>query len=142
VALAVLIALTISSFLIMRAFVVDERALDDTMSAIEELRVELASQQITMRDLVTEVRRPDPDEVRLRGLRRNLQASRERLVVDRAMLERAMRNSNVAAATWKILREPPYSLDKIIADMSADVDRKSTRLNSSHRLTSRMPSSA
>ncbi len=120
-ALAVLVALTISSFLIMRDFVVDERALDDTMSAIEELRVELASQQITMRDLVTEVRRSEPDEVRLRGLRRNLRASRERLVVDRAMLERAMRNSNVAATTWKILREPPYSLDKIIADMSSDV---------------------
>ena len=29
-----------------------------------------------------------------------------------------------------------------IAEVAATVDRKSTRLNSSHRLTSRMPSSA
>ena len=121
VALAVLIALTISSFLIMRAFVVDERALDATMSAIEELRVELATQQITMRDLVVELRRPEPDDLRLRGLQRMLRASRERLVIDRARLERAMKVSQVAPTTWAILREPPYSLDKIIADMSADV---------------------
>ena len=120
-ALAVLIALTISSFVIMRAFVVDERALDTTTAAIEELRVELATQQITMRDLVAELRHAEPDEIRLRGLRRAILASRDRLVVDRAKLERAMRHSNVAAATWSILREPPYSLDDVISDMSADV---------------------
>ena len=38
-------------------------------------------------------------------------------------------------ATLRLLRQPP-------ARISADRDRKSTRLNSSHRNTSRMPSSA
>ena len=121
VALAVLIALTISSFLIMRAFVVEERALDTTMSAIEDLRVELATQQITLRDLVTELRSAEPDEIRLRGLRRAAGSSRERLTIDRAKLVRAMRNSSIGPAPWKILQEPPYSLDDIIADMAMDV---------------------
>jgi diguanylate cyclase (GGDEF)-like protein len=121
VALVLLIALTISSFVIMRVFVVDERLLDATMSAIGELRVELATQQITMRDLVKELRQPEPDEMRVRGLRRALTASRERLLIDRATLVKAMRNSKVSSPAWKILREAPYHLDKIITDMSADV---------------------
>ncbi len=121
VALALLIALTISSFVIMRIFVVDERQLDATMSAIGELRVELATQQITMRDLITELRRPVPDDIRVRGLRRALTASRERLLVDRATLVRTMRNSSVSQPAWKILQDAPYHLDQIIGDMSADV---------------------
>ena len=121
VALALLIALTISSFVIMRTFVVDERLLDATMNAIGELRVELATQQITMRDLVKELRQQEPDEVRLRGLRRALTASRERLLIDRATLQRAMSNSNVSPTAWQIMREAPYHLDKILADMSVDV---------------------
>ncbi len=121
VALALLIALTISSFVIMRVFVVDERLLDATMSAIGELRVELATQQITMRDLVKELRQPEQDEIRVRGLRRALTASRERLLIDRATLVRTMRNSKVSPAAWKILQDAPYHLDQIIADMSDDV---------------------
>ncbi|MDK9698051.1 MAG: EAL domain-containing protein [Siculibacillus sp.] len=120
VALAVLFALTISSFLIMRDFVVDERALDTTMSSIEELRAELATHQIAMHDLVTEMRRPDPDEIRLRGLRRALAASRDRLTADRAILVRAMQRSEVGASAWLVLSDPPYSLDNIIADMTTD----------------------
>jgi diguanylate cyclase (GGDEF)-like protein len=121
VALAMLIALTMSSFLLMRTFVVEERALDTTMAAIHDLQVELATQQITMRDLVTELRRSPPDDIRLRGFRRALAASRERVLIDRARLGRAMRNSNVGPATWAILRDPPYSLDNVIADMANDV---------------------
>ena len=121
VALAVLVALTLSSFLFMRSFVVDERALDNTMNAIGELRVELATQRITMRDLVDELRSPTPDEVRLRGFRRALIASRERLVGDRGRLRRSMESAGLAQTTWAILLGPPYSLDRIIDDMSADV---------------------
>ena len=125
-ALAVLIALTISSFLLMRGFVVDERALDDTMSAIHDLQVELATQQITMRDLVAELRGAEPDELRLRGLKRALVGSRERTIVQRGKLGRAMHNSAVRPAAWAILREPPYSLDEILSDMASDV-RTATR---------------
>ena len=121
VALAVLVALTIASFLIMRAFVIDERALDDTMNAIGELRVELATQQITMRDLIDELRAQESDEVRLRGFRRALIASRERLVEDRRRLHHAMEIAGLPETSWAILQSPPYSLDRIIDDMFADV---------------------
>ncbi len=121
VALAVLVALTISSFLLMRAFIVDERAIDDTMNTTGELRVELATQQIIMRDLVDELRSPTSDDVRLRGLRRALVAARERLVEDRSRLRQAMEAAGVGQTTWAILLGPPYSLDRIIDDMSADV---------------------
>lgn len=121
VALAVLVALTVSSFVLMRAFVIDERALDATMEAIGELRVELATQQITMRDLVEELRHETPDEVRLRGFRRALSASRERLFGGHRRLEAAMTQADVAPSAWRVLKEAPYNLDKILGDMSMDV---------------------
>ena len=42
------------------------------------------------------------------------------------------------------LVDPPSSVDELLSllDVKALIDRKSTRLNSSHRNTSRMPSSA
>ena len=44
-------------------------------------------------------------------------------------------------APQAVLSSPPYSLPRA-ALMNADIDRKSTRLNSSHSDRSRMPSSA
>ena len=45
-------------------------------------------------------------------------------------------------AMERILKEQGKSLDSAVLDMLDDLDRKSTRLNSSHMPKSRMPSSA
>ena len=57
----------------------------------------------------------------------------------------AMKSAELEAITfWKAVapdgKEPP--IEKVIAMIALNVDRKSTRLNSSHTLASRMPSSA
>lgn len=121
IALAVLIALTVSSFLIMRTFVDEERALDDTMTAVQTLRIDLAKQQIAMRDLVAEARAPHPDEIRLRGLKRSLAGMRERLNEDIDTVRRALIAGDVAPPAWAIMQDQPYRLVDILGDIDADI---------------------
>ena len=121
VALAVLVALTLSSYLIMRNFVADERALDETTDALNQLRVELVVQQITMRDLVDELRTPGRDEIRVRGLRRAIAASSDRLNVRLERLRQAMTVAEVSTTAHAMLDEPPYNLTGIVGDMTVDV---------------------
>ncbi len=121
IALAVLIALTVSSFLIMRTFVKEERALDETMTAVQTLRIDLANQQISMRDLVAEMRATHPDEFRLRGMKRALAGSRERLVRDLDMTRATMITAEVGPTAWAILQDQPYRLVDILADIRRDI---------------------
>ena len=120
VALVLLVALTLSSFLIMRAFVLEESLIDETLSSVEDLRANLADHQIGMRDLVVELRADPPDEFRLRGLRRALQASAARLVQGQARVRATLAASDFDGAPPRILDEPPYSLAEILKDMGTD----------------------
>lgn len=121
-ALAVLIGLTFASFSIMRIFVAEERATGEAVRMVEKLRGELAVQQIAMRDYVAELRGYDPDDIRLRGLRRQLVASHDRLVADRRAVGQSLVEIGAAPKTLAILDQPPYSLDQTLDDMAKDVE--------------------
>ena len=62
-------------------------------------------------------------------------------VLDRApaMVERAGATTVSAVMLHEIIRKLP---EGALVNLTEDADRKSTRLNSSHRIASRMPSSA
>ena len=120
-ALAILIVLTLSSFLIMRQFVQQERSGDAILSTIEQLRTDLGLQQLAMRDLVGELRSGTPDDTRLRGQRRALIGIATKLRGEFRDLQQAMITADLSASGWRIINEPPYNLRSILSDMDADV---------------------
>lgn len=106
----------------MRIFVAEERATGEAVRMVEKLRGELAVQQIAMRDYVAELRNDTPDDIRLRGLRRQLVTSHDRLVADRRAVGESLGEIGAAPKILAILDQPPYSLDQTLGDMAKDVE--------------------
>lgn len=121
-ALALLIALTTASFLIVRAHIAEDRTFELAIAAVEDLRADVARQRIAMRDHVAELRAAVPDAVRRRGLERALREGGDRLIALRARLAETLTAPQVPDTARALFHDAPYRLDGVVGAMVADVE--------------------